>query len=342
MVRARSYSKKRCDLKRGWITWDKAELAPEVFETRIEHVRQVLRTHDLPALVVYTDVWRSNWGRYLSNFMPYWNRSLLIVPEEMPPILLCALSPRVYPWIRSVTILDDIRLSPSLSDSLLNICTAYSWKRLGILDIQQLPQQIYGPVMRSGLSLANISTDQNFKRNLDPNELSMWRKAVSIVRRVLEKELSEPAAETDFALAGRLERAFRRAGMEDLLLLFSDGSATPAPARGTKFTGAFSVVAAAEYRGSWVRVARTRAVASVAKQARERFDKVLRNFEQEKPDSAQVCVRDISGSYPYEYKAAGEVSQGLIFSIDVEVPMNGARLFYGDTCRLGKNGAELL
>jgi hypothetical protein len=329
-------------LKRGLITWDKLELPPDVFRTRIERVRQILRTHDLPALVVYTDVWRSNWGRYLSNFMPYWNRSLLIVPREKPLILLCALSPRVYPWIQSVTILDDIRPSSKLSEDLLKVCADYSWNRLGILNLQNLPQQIYDPLMSSRLSLVNISAEHSLNRTSDPNELSIWREGISIARRILETELSHGPAESDFRLAGRLERVFRRAGMEDLLLLFSDGRAAPVPARGIELGDICSVVVAAEYRGSWVRVARAQAAPADIKRLRERFEEVLRKLGREKLDPAQVCVRNISGSYPYEYAAGAALAKGLIFSADVEVPISGARLFYGDTCRLGETGAELL
>ena len=329
-------------MKRGLITWDKLELPPDVFRARIDRVRQILGTQDLPALVVYTDVWRSNWGRYLSNFMPYWNQSLLIVPRERPLILLCALSPRVYPWIQSVTILDDIRPSPKLSENLLKVCADYSWKRLGVLDLSKLPQQIYNPLRGSGLSLVDISAQHSFKRTSDPNELSIWRKSISIARRILETELLGGPAETDFRLAGRLERAFRRAGMEDLLLLFSGGGSAPGPARGTKLGDIFSVVVAAEYRGSWVRVARAQTAPADIKWLRERFEGVLRRLGREKVDPAQVCVRNISGSYPYEYAAGAALGKGLIFSADVEVSINGARLFYGDTCRLGENGAELL
>ena len=329
-------------MKRGLITWDKVELPPEVFRARIECVRQILGTQDLPALVVYTDVWRSNWGRYLSNFMPYWNRSLLIVPRERPLILLCALSPRVYPWIQSVTILDDIRPSPKLAESLVKLCADYSWERLAILNLSNLPQQIYRPLASSGLSLVNISAEESFKRTSDPNELSIWRKSISIARRTLETELLGAPAETDFRLAGRLERAFRRAGIEDLLLLFSDGRAVPGPARGTKLGDIFSVVVVAEYRGSWVRVARAQAPPADIRRMRERFEGVLSKLGREKLDSAQVCVRNISGSYPYEYAAGAALAKGLIVSADVEVSVNGVRLFYGDTCRVGENGAELL
>jgi hypothetical protein len=241
-----------------------------------------------------------------------------------------------------VTILDDIRPSPKLFDNLLNVCTEFSWERLGILDIERLPQQLYGPLLSSGLSLVNISAEHSFDRASDPNELSMWRRGVSIARRILETQLSQVPVGTDFALAGRLERAFRRVGIEDLLLLFSDGNSAPAPARGTELAGGFSVVVAAEYRGYWVRLARAQGVPSSVQQARERFEDVLRNLGRESVSPAQVCVRDISGSYPYECKVPAALTKGSVFSADVEVQIGGTRFFYGDTCRLEENGARPL
>ena len=86
-------------MKRGLITWDKTELTPAVFEDRLRRVRQLLAERELPALVVYSELWRSNQGRYFSNYMPYFNRALLIIPFDQPLTLLCGLSSRVYGWI---------------------------------------------------------------------------------------------------------------------------------------------------------------------------------------------------------------------------------------------------
>src|SRR5579871_4494526 len=101
-------------MKCGLITWHKDELPQEAFDTRLAAARAVLAERDLPALIVYSDVFRSNQGRYFSNFMPYWNRALLAIPRDEKPVLFCALSPRVYPWIKSVTILEEIKPSPNL------------------------------------------------------------------------------------------------------------------------------------------------------------------------------------------------------------------------------------
>ena len=96
-------------MKRGLIAWDRAQLPSAVFDSRLARARAALAERSLPALLVYTDVWRSNQARFLTNFMPYWNRSLVVIPRDSPPVLLCALSPRVYPWIKSVTVFEDIR-----------------------------------------------------------------------------------------------------------------------------------------------------------------------------------------------------------------------------------------
>ena len=122
-------------MKRGLIAFDRATLSPAVFERRMDRVRAALAERDLPALLVYTDVWRSNQGRFLTNFMPYWNRSLIAIPRDTPPVLLCGLSPRVYPWIESVTVLEEIRPASKLT-------TLSRGARIGVLDLPKLPVEI--------------------------------------------------------------------------------------------------------------------------------------------------------------------------------------------------------
>ena len=57
-------------MKRGLISWDKARLPPSTFATRLNALNQLMDRHAIPALVVYTDVWRANDVRYVSNYMP--------------------------------------------------------------------------------------------------------------------------------------------------------------------------------------------------------------------------------------------------------------------------------
>ena len=58
-------------MKRGLITWDKTEISPAVFERRVTRLREVIGRAELPAVVVYSELWRSNQGRFFANYMPY-------------------------------------------------------------------------------------------------------------------------------------------------------------------------------------------------------------------------------------------------------------------------------
>src|SRR5690349_14569503 len=198
-------------MKRGLITWDKTELPPSVFETRLAKARAVLAKQDLPALLVYSDVWRSNEGRHLTNYMPYWNRSLIVIPREQPPVLLCGLSPRVYPWIKSVTVFEEIRPASKLVPTLLQLCAERGWTKLGVLDLPRLTHEIYAPLKASDLQISDVQFDLT-----DDAEVVMHRRAEQMANEILTAELPKGVGLTDYQFSGLLERAFRRAGAEDL------------------------------------------------------------------------------------------------------------------------------
>jgi hypothetical protein len=301
-------------MKRGFITWDRAELPPSVFEARLTRARKVLAERELPALIVYSDVFRSNQARFLTNFMPYWNRSLVVVPREQPPILLCALSPRVYPWIRSVTVLDDIRPAGKLVQSLLQLCTEREWKKIGVLDLPRLPHELHAPLLQSNVEVTDVSLGA-----MDDDELAMRRRAVTLARQILGDQLPKGAGMVDYRFVGGLEREFRRAGVEDLVILVSAGKA-PAPAKGVTLGDQYSVSVALEYRGNWVKVTRARASETVCKILRDRFDSVLQENS--------GYVQNLSGPYPYEGCDRSDLAPESIYALHVE----DSRLFYGDTC----------
>ena len=299
-------------MKRGWITWDKAELPPSAFEARLAVVRKHLAAADLPALVVYTDVWRSNQGRYLSNLMPYWNRALLVIPRDSAPVLLCGLSPRVYPWIRSVTILDEIRPNMNLA----KMCDENGWTKVGILDLPQLPYD---------LTVSNAVDIPWSAIHPEPDEaeLSMYRRAAKMAREILRAEI--PVG-LDHEYVGRLERAYRRAGVEDLVILVTNGDTPPLPPNGSTLTPLSSVSVATEYRGHWVKI-------------------VGPGFQPAAglpPGAPNSKIELLSGPYPYESSKPSDLKLGAIFASVTQFTVDGKRTFHGDTYRQGSNGPELL
>ncbi len=283
-------------MKRGLI----ARMLPdEVFSARLERVRSVLTERDLPALLVYTDVWRSNQGRFLTNLMPYWNRSLIVIPREGKPTLLCALSPRVYPWIKSVTILEDIRPASKLMATLEQLCAERGWSKLGVLDLPKLPVEIHSGLGRFEI----VDVPSNGITDPDDAELAMRRNTAGLARGSLERWLWEAPGSI-----GDLEREFRRAAAEDLVIRIKP--------RDDK---AFSISVALEFCGHWVKVTRAFGPTDEVEQLRARF---LHALAKGAPDAGGGYRENLAGPQPYE------PGDGAIYALRVE----HQGLWYGDTC----------
>lgn len=293
-------------MKRGWITWDKTAIPPAAFETRLNAVRAHIAAHDLAALVVYSDVWKSNQGRYFSNFMPYWNRALIVIPREGAPVLLCALSPRVYPWIKSVTIFEEIKPSPNLGQQLFAMCGEKGWKRIGVLDLPQLPYDLSLPdAVDVPWSAVRPAPDEF--------EVAIYRQAAKMARAILESEMPGGVSSIDHEFVGRLELKFRRAGAEDLVILVTNGETAPLPPTGATLASSFSACVALEYRGHWVRIARS--------------------VKEIPPEALESKIELLSGPYPYEFCDRAALPEGAIFAAHKEFNKDGLRFFRCDSYR---------
>jgi hypothetical protein len=294
-------------VKRGLITWDKSEIPPTVFEQRLENVRRILIERELPGLVVYSDMWRSNHARFFSNFMPYFNRALLIISRDTPPTLLCGLSPRVYGWIRSITTVQDVRPAGNFAKSLFDIAGERNWKRLGALDLDRFPYDIHKALDGGQPGLVNVESEAVFLPGENETERAIRRKAAAMAAQILEEEMLKGVGLTDHLFVGNLERRFRRSGAEDLIILVTNGRTTPAPSTGVVLEENFSVSVAMEYRGHWVRLSR------------------YHSDSKPKAPALGAFSERLDGTYPFES------GRGGIEAHHVEFNHNGKRLFYGDT-----------
>jgi len=140
----------------------------------------------LPCIVVYSDLWRSNTVRFFSNYMPYFNRALLVIPADQHVTLLCGLSPRVYGWIRAVTPIEDVRAAGDFSQTLLQLATERHWTRIGILDFPQFPYDLNQSIQSLPIEIVKVG---NLPPLVDDSELFMRRKAAAMVRSVLAAEI---------------------------------------------------------------------------------------------------------------------------------------------------------
>jgi hypothetical protein len=148
----------------------------------------------------------------------------------------------------------------------------------------------------------------------------MYRHAAKMARDGLAEELGEGAGLTDFEFTSHLERKFRLAGAEDLIILLTNGQSVPAPARGQTLGRDFSLSLALEYRGHWVKIARSAS-------GRDPFP-------------TRLHVEMLSGPYPYEVSARLETR--AILALRFESRTKDLRLFHGDTYSSSDQGLTLL
>jgi len=315
-------------MKRGLVSWEKNELPPEELAARLATVRAVARKHSVDAVVVYSDVWRSNDARYLSNYMPYWNRAFVVVPLEEPPILLCALSPRVYPWIKTVTVHETIIASPSPPATLFKLCAERDWKRIGVGDLDGLPTDLHAELTSGKVELVDLPRDE-IRPAPAAVEVRMHARAARMAREVLEQELATVREQNDHELTGRLERVLRHAGAEDVVILVSDGQGPPIPAEGRPVGPHTSVVVAIEYNGHWAKV--TRNLAGITSSLTS-------------PGGATQLRETLSGPYSWATDSSERVDDTAtaIISLQLQIPTADRQFYYGDTCLQSKEGLRVL
>ncbi len=314
-------------MKRGFIGWDTSELPRAALEARLAEVQRHIADIGVQALVAFSDVWRSNDVRYISNYMPYWNRALTVVSPGEAPILLCALSPRVYPWIRSVTLHETIVPSLSLVAQLVKLCTERGWTRIGVLDRAGLPHDLHEQLAAERLEVIDVPRE-GIRPIASESELTMHRRSAKLARAALEAELGNGAVGlTDYQVTGRLERTLRRAGAEDVFVLISDGRTPPLPARGQVFGRQSSVTVALEYNGHWAKVSRNAAGLVVPLPPTQ---------------GETVHLQTLSRACGWEGVDQTEVAPGALVSLQVEINRDGNRLYYGETCVQGRGTVEVL
>ncbi len=314
-------------MKRGFIGWDPEQLPRAAQEARLEELQQRIAPLGIQALVAFSDVWRSNDVRYLSNYMPYWNRALTVIPPAEKPILLCALSPRVYPWIRSVTLHETIIPSPQLIVQLAKLCAERSWRRIGVLDYEGLPYDLYKQLAAEKLDIVDVPRAL-VRPQAAESEIAMHRRAAKLARSALETHITPTAVGmTDHELTGRLEQVLRRAGAEDLFVLVANGATAPVPPSGQLIHPQSSVTVAVEYCGHWAKLSRNMAGMTIPLPP---------------PRGAFVQLQTLSRASGWEGVAAADETSGAVISVQVEIPVAGQRLYYGDTCVQERRRMEIL
>ena len=93
----------------GSYTWAQDRLPIDEFSLRLDRLRDFMRRHNWLAVLVYGDVREHAALAYLSNFIPRVRWGMALLPREGEPGLICAMSTRDLPAMRTLTWIADVR-----------------------------------------------------------------------------------------------------------------------------------------------------------------------------------------------------------------------------------------
>jgi Xaa-Pro aminopeptidase len=248
-------------MRRGLIAWSRTELPESVLDGRVARIQASIAEAKIDALAVYSDPSRSAGASWLSAFVPYWNRGILIVPKSGRPTLLTGMSNRVHGWIKRNAHLADVVYSTDLGGDVGRFVTKIApGAVIAVPDLSAVPGPVIDGIAVSGASVIDGTTLlARLRAGADPSDLALLFKAASIAHGALA---TARANVTDAgALIATIDAEARRRGAEEAYIAIApDLGRSRALYRleGVATLGErFAVRASVAYKGAWVRMTRT-------------------------------------------------------------------------------------
>lgn len=341
-------------MRRGLISWSRAELPEAVLDARVAAAQAALAVAGLDALVVLTNPARTAGVSYFTGFVPYWNEGLLVVPARGRPALVSALSNRVVDWIGRNAHVASVASNPRIGiEAAAIVARTAPNARVGVVDLPRLPVTVTEALASSGHALVDASDLMaGLRTPPDPAEIALAARAAHIARQALD---AIAPGETDAARAvATLDGTARGLGAEEVYpAVAADLSRSTRLVRleGTAVLGEIAAIrASVAYKGVWVRLTRTlahdRARAAALDAASARFAAALARL----PDTSGLAglpawlVEGCRTTVPLEPLAGSALGDqprlalGSIVSVQATLEQDGVPILIGAPVLLGGRG----
>jgi Xaa-Pro aminopeptidase len=227
----------------GSYTWAQDRLPYDEFTLRLEPLHAAMDRNRWPAVLVYGDVREHVALAYLSNFIPRVRWGMALLPRSGDARLLCAMSTRDLPAMRTLTWIADVRsgMGPEWEKSFDPWFEPLKTERaveLGTIDFDIMAPVLHQSVLHSlgdrfVLQRANdgVTVPPQRKR---PRELTMMRASCKLLQsaaQALTDSWHHNGSPETAALDA--ERLARSLGAQDVRTLISlDGGRTLVPFQG--------------------------------------------------------------------------------------------------------------
>lgn len=248
-------------MRRGLISWSRAELPEAVLDARVAAAQAAMAQAGIDALAVYTTPSRTAGVSWFTGFVPYWNEGLLVVPCEGRPVLISALSNRVRDWIHRNAHVEQVLNAPLIGAEAAKLIPARASKsQVAAVDLPHLPARVIAGLATGGhIVVDGTAIMTALRARPDPAEIALTARASAIAAHALR---TLDAMEQDAgALVAKADGEARRLGAEEVYpavavdltastrLVRIDGPAWLGPRSAIRLSVA--------YKGAWVRMTRT-------------------------------------------------------------------------------------
>jgi hypothetical protein len=233
-------------VKRGLVVLDPAEVAANEWRARVDTLQGSLAAQGIDVVLVYGDVSRSDDIAYLTNLCVYWNEGVLAVPADGEPAFLTKLSPRVYPWLRRVSTVTDIRSGRNFADLVAAYLDGRGTGTIGLVDAPLWPSSVVGQVRAAvpGWDVRPLGGLVRDQRAVPSEaELALLRRGGQVL--AAAADAATEAGLTVPARVAAVERVLRGAGFLDVFVHPT-----------TTTDGAVSLRITGQYRTCWLQVSR--------------------------------------------------------------------------------------
>jgi hypothetical protein len=251
-------------LKRGLILWDKRELPQEEFQSRIDKVKNLMLSKKLDAILIYGDANQSSNLSYLTNFIPYADTGIFIMPLSGPPRLFTTHAYRNMPWFRTITWVEDIICTNSMGEECLKYLRSIdlSAKKIGLVHTRALPYPDF-ELFQGQLNweFIDITDEFEYSRAIKSEyELNFVNESSNIAKKSFKKlnTILRPGI-SGFELAAEVELFGRQQGAEDLFCYIQPDNSPQGLTLPTsqQIKHHCSIELSIEYKGYWTKMGRT-------------------------------------------------------------------------------------
>lgn len=246
-------------MRRGLMSWSHTEVPPSVLEGRVARTQAAMADQGLAVVMAYTSFAFPAAAHWLCNYTPYWSEAMLVLRPTGLPVLLASMTPRVHPWMRSISHLDAVLSAPRLGPAVVDWLKAHTQpgERVGLVGLDELPASVMQPIAGTDRVLCDATAlIDGLRHPADATETQLAERAQQIAREALAAR--PPTAERASEVASAAERVARLAGAEEVLLRVA-GDLTHSAAlqrlEGDFALGPrFAVEMSVAYKGVWTRL----------------------------------------------------------------------------------------